>query len=107
MQVKEGAETAWRVRTTRVCVRISGVDTVDQGTFVRAWAVSPTRFSWFLGAGTSAAAGLPTATQIHDDLLLDLYAERHQLLRENLHPNDPSIQNSLELYFDGSSQMRV
>src|SRR5680860_959817 len=83
----------------------SRVDVVGQGTFARAWAVSPTRFAWLLGAGASAAAGLPTATQIRDDLLLDLYAERHKLLRENLHANDPSIRNALAQYFDGRNGM--
>lgn len=83
----------------------SRVDVVDQGTFARAWAVSPTRFAWLLGAGASAAAGLPTATQIRDDLLLNLYAERNKLVRENLHPNDPSIQNALEQFFDGRNGM--
>lgn len=83
----------------------SRVDVVDQGTFARAWAVSPNRFAWLFGAGASAAAGLPTATQIRDDLLVDLFAERHNLLRENLHPNDPSIQNALEQYFDGRNGM--
>lgn len=83
----------------------SRVDVVDQGTLARAWAVSPKRFAWLLGAGASAAAGLPTATQIRDDLLLDLYAERHKLLRQNLHPNDPSVRGALEQYFNGRNGM--
>jgi hypothetical protein len=81
------------------------VDVVDQGAFVRAWGVQTRRIAWLLGAGSSAAAGLPTATQIRDDLLLRVYAERHGLLRENLHPNDPKVAADLREYFDGRNGM--
>jgi len=81
------------------------VDIVDQGAFVRAWAVQMQHCAWFLGAGASASAGLPTATQIRDDLLLRVYAERHQLRREDLHPNDPDIAARLSDYFDGRNGM--
>jgi hypothetical protein len=81
------------------------VEVVDQGVFVRAWAVQTRRVAWLLGAGASAAAGLPTATQIRDDLLLRLFAERHGLLRENLHPNDPKVASDLREYFDGRNDM--
>jgi hypothetical protein len=78
---------------------------VDQGAFVRAWDVQTRRIAWLLGAGSSAAAGLPTATQIRDDLLLRVYAERHGLLRENLHPNDPKVAADLREYFDNRNGM--
>jgi hypothetical protein len=81
------------------------VDVVDQGVFTRTWAVAPERFAWLLGAGTSAAAGLPTATQIRDDLLLRVYAERHSLVRQNLNANDPSVRAALEQYFDNRNGM--
>lgn len=81
------------------------VDLEDQGIFVRAWAVKPQRFAWLLGAGASALAGLPTATQIRDDLLLRLYADRHGLVRQNLHPNDPAVQAALGAYFNGRNGM--
>lgn len=81
------------------------MDVEDRGNFVRAWAVEPQRFAWLLGAGASALAGLPTATQIRDDLLLRLYAERHALVRETLHPNDPAVASALVNYFDGANGM--
>lgn len=81
------------------------MDVVDQGTFARAWAVAPQRFAWLLGAGTSAAAGLPTATQIRDDLLLRVYAQRHNLVRQNLNANDPSVRAALDQYFNGRNDM--
>lgn len=78
---------------------------VDRGTFVRAWAVQTKRFAWLLGAGASAAAGIPTATQIRDDLLLRVYAERHHLVREDLSLNDPNITAQLDMYFNGRNGM--
>lgn len=60
---------------------------------------------WLLGAGASAAAGLPTATQIRDDLLLRVYAQRHNLVRQNLNANDPSVRTALDQYFNGRNGM--
>ncbi|RNL62694.1 SIR2 family protein [Nocardioides marmoriginsengisoli] len=81
------------------------MDFVDQGTFVRAWAVQPQRFAWLLGAGASASAGLRTANQVRDDLLLRVYAERHGLVRQNLNANDPNVRSALTSYFDGRNSM--
>lgn len=67
--------------------------------------MNPRRVAWLLGAGASAAAGLPTASQIRDDLLLRVYAERHNLVRQNLHPNDPSVRAALDQYFNGRNGM--
>lgn len=69
--------------------------------------MNPLRVAWLLGAGASAAAGLPTASQIRDDLLLRVYAERHKLVRQNLHPNDPSVRAALDQYFNGRNGMAV
>lgn len=81
------------------------MDIVEQGAFVRAWAVQMQRCAWFFGAGASASAGLPTATQIRDDLLLRVYSERHQLRREGLHPNDPIVAAQLSDYFNDRNGM--
>jgi len=86
-------------------VRALSVDTLDQGDFVRAWAVQPRRFAWLLGAGASASAGLRTANQVRDDLLLRVYAERHGLIRQNLNANDPNVRSVLTAYFDGRNGM--
>ena len=68
----------------------STFDVVDLGVFARAWAVQTRRISWFLGAGTSAAAGVPTASRIVDDLLVRMYADAHGLVREALEPSHPA-----------------
>jgi len=37
---------------------------IDQGELTRIYCARPQNFAWFLGAGASAAAGLPTATDV-------------------------------------------
>jgi hypothetical protein len=51
-------------------------EVVDLGTFTRQWAVEGRRVAWLLGAGASASANVPTASQITLDLLARLYAAR-------------------------------
>lgn len=68
-----------------------GVEVVSLGEFARAWAVHTRRIGWLLGAGASAAAGVPTAARIVDDLLLRLYAADFQQVRQKLDPGDPAV----------------
>jgi hypothetical protein len=82
-----------------------GVQVVDEGVFARAWAVQPARFAWLLGAGSSAAAGVPTAARIIDDLLLRLYAHTFGLVRQNLDPGDPTLMTQVREYYDGANGM--
>ena len=65
-------------------------DVVELGAFARAWAVEGRRVAWLLGAGASASAGVPTAAQIVDDLLLRLYAAAHRLVRQAIELTDPA-----------------
>lgn len=41
---------------------------MEQNEFVGKYCLRPQNFAWFLGAGTSRAAGLPTATDILWDI---------------------------------------
>lgn len=78
------------------------VDVVDAGVFARAWAVHTRKVAWLLGAGTSAAAGVPTAARIVDDLLLRLYADRFGLVRQSLDETDPAVADRIRAHFDGT-----
>lgn len=54
---------------------------MDQGTFIRRICSSLPQFAWFLGAGSSLSAGLPTAYDVIWDLKTRLYcAEENQQL---------------------------
>src|ERR1017187_5835461 len=41
---------------------------IEQGEFTSLFCARPQNFAWFLGAGASASAGLPTATDVLWDL---------------------------------------
>lgn len=91
--------------SAQLCLQQDGdaVNVVDLGTFARAWAVHTRKMAWLLGAGSSAAAGVPTAAQILDDLLLRLYAARFGLVRQSLDPTDPAVTTRVRGYFDGAN----
>lgn len=80
-----------------------GVEVVELGVFARAWAVQRRRVAWLLGAGASAAAGVPTAAQIIDDLLLRLYADAFGLVRQALDPADPATAARIRAHYDGAN----
>jgi hypothetical protein len=73
--------------------------------FVAAWATQRASFAWFLGAGISASAGVPTATSVRDRLLCDRYAVEHQLVRQTLDESDPAVLKRVQQYYDGQNGM--
>lgn len=77
------------------------MEVVDLGVFVRAWAVQARRMAWLLGAGASASAGVPTAAQIIDDLLLRLYADEFGIVRQALDVADPAVADRIRLHYQG------
>lgn len=77
------------------------MDAVDLGTFARAWSVQTNALAWLLGAGTSAAAAVPTAGQIVDDLLVRLYASDFKLVRQAIDVTDPAILARVHAHYDG------
>jgi hypothetical protein len=75
------------------------------GEFARAWAVQTRRIGWLLGAGASAAAGVPTAAGIVSDLLLRRYAADFSLVRQHLDPADPAVMTRVRAHYDGAHGM--
>lgn len=82
-----------------------GVQHVDLQTFARVWSVQRERLAWLVGAGTSAAAGVPTAGQIVDDLLTRTYASAFGTVREKLDIGDPAVMARVKGYFNGQNGM--
>lgn len=78
---------------------------VDLGTFVRQWAVQGAKVGWLLGAGASAAARVPTADHIMMDLLLRMYADAHQLVRQSLSLSEARDVERIREYYDGHNGM--
>lgn len=81
------------------------VAVVDLGTFSRQWAVEGRRIAWLFGAGASASAQVPTASQIVLDLLSRLYADAHHLVHQDLNLGDETTRRSILAYYDGMNGM--
>lgn len=81
------------------------VDAIELGAFARSWAVQRRQIGWLLGAGASAAAGVPAARQIIDDLLLRLYADAYGVVRQHLDVTDPAVLAKVHTAFDGRQGM--
>jgi hypothetical protein len=63
-------------------------DTMNQSTFTGIYCAHPANFAWFLGAGASRSAGMPTAS----DLIWDL-KKRYYCQEENQELDRQDIQN--------------
>src|SRR5260370_16166364 len=63
-----------------------GSKSMDQGEFTSRFCARPQNFAWFLGAGASATAGLPTATDIIWDLKRRYYCreENQDISRQDM-----------------------
>src|SRR5260370_11564447 len=60
---------------------------------------------WFLGAGTAAAAGVPTAAQMTWDFKRHLYCAAQRVsLRACSDLSNPSVRARLQAHFDGSGE---
>ena len=80
-------------------------ETVDLGTFVRQWAVQNSKIAWLLGAGASAAARVPTADHLMMDLLLRMYADAHNLVRQSLSLSEARDVDRIREYYDNRNGM--
>jgi hypothetical protein len=71
--------------------------------FLLLYPVRARNLMWLLGAGTSAAAGVPTAVEMVWDLKRRIYcAEQGASLRQVNDLGDPGIRRRLQQYFDSS-----
>ena len=82
-----------------------GVRVVALEEFATTWAVQRPRFAWLLGAGASASAGVPLASSIRDQLLVDRYAAVHKLVRQDLDETDPALLERVHTFFDDANDM--
>ena len=80
-------------------------DVVDLSTFTRQWAVEGRRVAWLLGAGASASAHVPTASQIVLDLMARMYAAAHGVVLQNLNLGDHATREAILAYYDGMNGM--
>ena len=70
--------------------------------FSRSMAVSARNFAWLLGAGASAAAGIPTGYDMILDFKSRLFCSATGTLRREIDPEDPLWKQRINSYFDNS-----
>ena len=68
--------------------------------FARGFALRASQTAWLVGAGASADAGVPTASQLIDELLAVLYCSENGIRRSDLE-RDPRWQNLVRTFYDG------
>ena len=73
---------------------------MNQGEFTGVFCARPQNFAWFLGAGASRAAGLPTATDILWDMKRRYYCqqENQEITRHDV--QNPTVRERIQSYFD-------
>ena len=73
---------------------------MEQGEFTSIFTARPQNFAWLIGAGTSATAGLPTATDILWDLKRRYYAreENQDISRQDIQ-ND-AVRDRIQSFMD-------
>jgi hypothetical protein len=73
---------------------------MDQGEFTARFCARPQNFAWFLGAGVSATAGLPTATDILWDMKSRYYCrEENQEITHQDMQND-AVRDKIQSYME-------
>ena len=74
---------------------------MDIPEFLRLYQLRAPEIMWFLGAGASAAAGVPTAYHLTSDFKRTIYcAEQRVSIRSCADIGDPSLQARIQQYFD-------
>ena len=73
---------------------------MNQGEFTAVFCARPQNFAWFLGAGASRAAGLPTATDVLWDMKRRHYCqqENQEITRHDV--QNPTVRERIQSYFD-------
>lgn len=74
---------------------------MDLAEFTRSHYLRAPGVMWLLGAGTSAAAGIPTADQMIWEFKRVLFATTQGIPSQNLNLGDPSVRDRIQAHFDG------
>lgn len=91
--------------------RVGGSDTkgewvpsqLSESEFARLVALRRAQVAWFLGAGASASAGVPTAGHMIANFKASLFASAHKLSRNDIDAEDPIWTSRINRFFDGAN----
>jgi hypothetical protein len=77
------------------------VRTISSPEFARVFSTRGPRVAWFLGAGASASAGVPTGYDMILDFKTRLYTEATSLTSREVDPSDPLWRDRINEFFNG------
>jgi NAD-dependent SIR2 family protein deacetylase len=76
---------------------------LSDGDFIARYVQSAPQIMWFLGAGTSRTAGMPTATDIIWDLKRNYYCRQENQDIQQHDINNESVKRKIQSYMDSKS----
>ncbi len=74
------------------------IQTITGPQFASTFCLNPKQFIWFLGAGTSASAGIPTGYAMIQDFKKRLFCQISGVNPREVDANDPLWQNRIEFF---------
>lgn len=79
--------------------------TTDLATFARSFALNPSRWAWFLGAGASAAANVPTGTHMIREFKARLFSDALNLPAREIDTDDPLWVERIQAHFSANGAL--
>lgn len=82
---------------------IDAVPSISARQFATAFALRPNLVAWFLGAGASAASGIPTGYMMVRDFKAQIFCRENNLSKREIDTGDPVWTERIDAFFRGSS----
>src|SRR5260370_28771755 len=78
------------------------VQRISATAFARLFSMRAATMAWFVGAGGSVSAGIPTAQTMIMDFKVRLFCAATNLSRRDIDPGDPLWVERINTHFDGA-----
>lgn len=82
---------------------VDAVPTISVREFATAFALRPNLVAWFLGAGASAASGIPTGYMMIRDFKAQIFCRENNLSKREIDTGDPVWIERIDAFFRGTS----
>ncbi|WP_252870359.1 SIR2 family protein [Achromobacter mucicolens] len=82
---------------------IDALPSISARQFATAFALRPNLIAWFLGAGASAASGIPTGYMMIRDFKAQIFCRENNLSKREIDTGDPVWTERIDAFFRGSS----
>lgn len=94
---------SWQIDRLIKDAIISSVPTMSASQFATAFALRPNLVSWFLGAGASAASGIPTGYAMIRDFKAQIFCRENNLPKREIDTADPIWIERIDAFFAKTS----